>query len=112
MEIRKYNLQNDFEKGQGSLGPYMEFVNIFNAFSESHLHKFSEISVGAWLRFVKCFLRFQQITLHKFKIHNRFFKMPILKTNIHFQDFSKSTYSQPQPSSTYLGEVKIAFIIA
>ena len=28
------NLQNDFEKGQGSLGPYMEFVNIFNAFSE------------------------------------------------------------------------------
>ena len=47
MEIQKYNLQNDFEKGQGSLGPYMEFVNIFNAFSENHLNKFSEISVGA-----------------------------------------------------------------
>jgi len=34
MEIWKYNLQNDVEKGQGSLGHYIEFGNIFNAFSE------------------------------------------------------------------------------
>ena len=61
--MRKYNIQNDFEKGQGSIGPYMEFVNIFNAFSENHLHKFGEISWGALLRFVKFILRIQQKSL-------------------------------------------------
>jgi len=55
-------------------------VNIFDAFSE--------ISVGALLRFVKYILRIQRINLHKFKIQNRFFKMQILKTKMHFQDFS------------------------
>jgi len=34
MEMHKYNLQNDFEKGPSSTGPHMEFVNIFDAFSE------------------------------------------------------------------------------
>ena len=34
MEMRKYYLQNDFEKGLISTGLHMEFVNIFDAFSE------------------------------------------------------------------------------
>ena len=91
MEMRKYNLQKDFEMGLGSTVPHMEFVNIFNAFSENHLHKFGEICWGALLRFAECILRIQQN--HLTPIHNtksRFFKMPILKTKMHFRICARS----------------------
>ena len=100
MEIRKFNSQNDFEKGQGSLGPYKSgeqnigVREYIQRIQQNHLQKFGKISAGALLRFVKYSWRFQ-----------RCHSVLTLRTNSHALT-QRSPYPHTKPSLTSLITVR------